>query len=434
MLRSPLPLVVLMASVTCVGPARADLAEYVRTPDASFAWKLKKKVEGASATIYEIHLVSQTWHDITWEHELQVFVPTGCKPGARMVLWNTGGKPGPNTVLTAIELAEKIGAPVAFLFGIPNQPLLPDKKEDALIAETFVRALKEKDGTWPLLLPMVKSLVRAMDALQAFAKEEWKLELKEFVVSGASKRGWTTWLTAAVDGRVRAIIPIVFDSLNMKKQLPHQLESYGKYSEMIADYTKRGLAPPPDTPEGRKLWALVDPWAYRDHLTLPKLIVNGANDPYWTGDALNLYWDDLKGDKWVLYVPNAGHNLQQNLGDGKSNVLRATNTIAAFARHQVRDKPFPKLSWKHTGDGPTYSIAVESSIEPKTVRIWCADASTRDFRKSTWTAHPATLSKGNATSEVKVPEKGYRIFFAECEYESEGLRYYLSTQPRIVGR
>ena len=176
-------------------------------------------------------------------------------------------------------------APVAFLYGVPNQPLLDGKHEDALIAETFVRYLDTKDPSWPLLFPMVKSLTRAMDALQQFARQEWKIEVTHFVVSGGSKRGWTAWLSAAVDPRVKALVPCVFDTLNMQAQLSHQLQSYGKYSEMIVDYTKRSLVPVPNTEDARKLWMMVDPWFYRDRLKQPKMIVNGSNDPYWTQDC-----------------------------------------------------------------------------------------------------------------------------------------------------
>ena len=50
---------------------------------------------------------------------------------------------------------------------------------------------------------MVKATVRAMDTVAAFAAEFEKLpDIKRFGVSGASKRGWSAWLTAAADRRI----------------------------------------------------------------------------------------------------------------------------------------------------------------------------------------------------------------------------------------
>jgi PhoPQ-activated pathogenicity-related protein len=426
----------LLALLAVTGPgfvpvARADLADYLKKPEKSYAWKIRNKTETPEGTVYHLHLVSQTWQKITWEHDLMIYLPGKVKPTGTMLLYNTGGKPNAANSLLALDLANKMQAPVAFLFGIPNQPLFDDKKEDALIAETFVRYLEERDESWPLLFPMVKSLVKAMDAIQEFGRQEWKTEVKDFVVTGGSKRGWTSWLTGASDPRVRAIAPLVIDTLNMQKQLPYQLLSYGAYSDMIKDYTLRKLVPAPDTPEGRKLWSMVDPWVYRGKLTMPKLIVNGTNDPYWTQDALNLYWDDLKGDKWVLYVPNAGHDLQQQVG-GEKNRTRAINTLATFARCQALGKEFPRSSWKHTGDKDSFTLTVQCSPAPKAARLWVANSATRDFRKSTWQEQAVELESGKVVGKVKAPEKGFRVFLAECEYEENGLPYYLSTQLRIV--
>jgi PhoPQ-activated pathogenicity-related protein len=414
------------------GPARADLAAYLKKPEPAFAWKLKKK-DTSLSTVYYLSLVSQTWHGINWEHDLVVYLPKKVEPKGTLFLWGTGGKPSLASTLMGLDLATRMRAPCAFLYGIPNQPLLGGKREDALIAETFVRYLETGDSSWPLLFPMVKSVVKAMDALQEFAAREWKVKVKDFVVSGASKRGWTAWLTAAGDPRVKAVAPLVIDTLNMPKQLPHQLTSYGKYSEMIADYTRRKLVPVPDTAKARKLWAMVDPWNYRDKLTMPKLIINGTNDPYWAQDALNLYWPDLKGPRWLLYVPNAGHNLQQQEGERKHRT-RVTNTLAAFGRHEIAGAAFPTLTWKHGESAGKYRLTVRSSIAPRAARLWVADAPTRDFRKSTWREQEVKLDKGTVSGAVAAPASGCRAFFAECEYEMDGLRYYLSTQLRIVGK
>jgi PhoPQ-activated pathogenicity-related protein len=413
--------------------ARAGLTEYLNKDEPAFAWKVQDKKELDDGTIYTIRLVSQTWQKLDWEHDLVVYAPKGVQPTATMLLWNTGGKSDITNAVLGMHLARTIKSPVAFLFGIPNQPLFGGKREDALIAETFVKYLETKDESWPLLFPMTKSVIKSMDALQAFARQEWKFDLEKFVVSGASKRGWTSWLTGASgDPRVKAIAPLVIDTLNMTEQLPHQLKSYGKPSQMIHDYVDRKLVPIPDTTEGRKLWTMVDPWVYREQLKLPKLIVNGANDPYWTQDALNLYWDDLKGDKWILYVPNAGHGLDQLCEDGKKNRDRAVGTLCAFIRSQITDKPLPRMTWKHEDVEGECRLTVTSDPPAKSARLWLADSATRDFRQSKWSEKVADRKQGVVSGSVGKPKEGYRVFLAECEYDFDGITCYLSSQVRIV--
>src|SRR5262245_14972947 len=91
--RKSMPAIV-AAFVTAIiaSPAQADLLEYVKKPDNSFEWKLKQKIEKDEGTIYDLHLVSQTWQNIKWEHQLQIYVPKGVKPTETMVLYNQGGK------------------------------------------------------------------------------------------------------------------------------------------------------------------------------------------------------------------------------------------------------------------------------------------------------------------------------------------------------
>ncbi len=419
-------------------PVPTALADYIKKPEPDYAWKFISKTDAPAGTVYLLSLTSQRWHDELWTHDLQLFVPTGSGPKSTVALMNTGGNAGgASSAILGMEIATRVNGPVAFLYGIPKQPLFGGKREDALIAETFVRYLADGDSSWPLLFPMAKSVVKSMDAIQAFAKEDWKFEVKDFVIMGASKRGWTSWLTAATgDPRVKAIAPMVIDTLNFPKQMPNQLKSFGRYSEMIHDYEERNLLPMPDTDAARKLWAMVDPWIYREKLTLPKLLVFGTNDPYWAQDALNLYWDDLKGPKFICYVANAGHDLRpqekpNQPGSKKDPLpLQAVNTLAAYSRIITDGKAMPELSWTKSGDEYT----VKSSPAPKQYHVWTTTSPTRDFRKSKWTAetHPGSQSLSTKLAQPAKP-KEFAATFIECEFEYGGLKYTLTTQIQIQG-
>jgi PhoPQ-activated pathogenicity-related protein len=240
------------------------------------------------------------------------------------------------------------------------------------------------------------------------------------VVTGGSKRGWTTWLTGAVDQRVIAIAPMVIVTLNMGLQGPNQLDVWGKYSEQIDDYVKRGLMERAKTAEGTALWKMVDPYSFRDRLTMPKLLINGTNDRYWTLNALDLYWNGLEGPKYVVEVPNAGHGLEQNRD-------WALNGLGAFFRHQVTGTPMPALSWsfESTSSGAG-SLTIHAEPAPLSARLWTATAADRDFRDSKWTASP--LEPGTTiAAPLAAPVSGHGAAFADLEYQIEGIPYHLTT-------
>ena len=71
---------------------------------------------------------------------------------------------------------------------------------------------------------MTGAALAAMDALEVIAAGAWGVSLRGFVVTGASKRGWTSYLTAAAaPARVLGLVPMVFDVLDLPRQLAHQL-------------------------------------------------------------------------------------------------------------------------------------------------------------------------------------------------------------------
>jgi PhoPQ-activated pathogenicity-related protein len=332
-----------------------------------------------------------------------------------------------------MELARKMRAPVAFLYDVPNQPLLEGNlSEDDLIAETFVRFLNTDDEHWPLLFPMVKSVVKAMDVLQAFGKQEWNAAIEKFIVSGASKRGWTAWLTGAVDQRIGAIAPVVIDVLNMREQMQRQLRAFGAYSSRLAPYSSRGLLPIPETPKGRRLLRMVDPWAYRDRLTMPKLIVNGTNDFYWATDALNLYWKGIPGDKWVLYVPNAGHSLRRQDRPPSDQLSHLIDGLAAFSRHLISGRPMPNLAWRHESVDGKLRLTIQGTPAPLGARLWLARMSTLDFRGAKWVPQELKLDNGQFVGEVEPAASSHLALFGEVDYEIDGLRYHLSSQLRLT--
>ncbi len=413
------------------------LADYVAKPDASYRWtKLREGTVGRTSYV-ELILTSQTWRDIVWKHQLFVIKPSSVPPDTKhALLFITGGSwndalqdPArelklPREAGLFATLAEELKTPVAILLHVPQQPIFDGKREDQIIALTFENYLKTRDPEWPLLLPMVKSAVRGMDAVQEYCKQEWSLELETFTVTGASKRGWTTWLTGAADPRAVAIAPMVIDMLNMRAQQKHQLASWGDYSQQINDYTQRGLQKHFDTAAGKTLQAIVDPYSYRDVLTQPKLIILGTNDPYWPLDALNLYWNDLRGEKFILYVPNNGH--------GVNDYPRLVGSLAALHQHAATGKALPELSWKFTNGGDRLSLRMTSDLKPKYVQAWTAAAETRDFRKSQWRSFQTRADGDGYVYDLTIPAAGYAALFGEAVFEDGGLPYYLSTNVNIV--
>jgi PhoPQ-activated pathogenicity-related protein len=304
---------------------------------------------------------------------------------------------------------------------IPNQPLTfkgetKGRVEDSLIAYTWDKYLRGGDDQWPARLPMTKAAVRAMDTVTAFCATDagGKVAVNKFVVSGASKRGWTTWTTAAADKRVVAIIPLVIDLLNIQPSFEHHWRVYGFWAPAIKDYEQMNIMDWSRHPRYHELMKIVEPYEYRDRLTMPKMMINATGDQFFIPDSWQFYWDDLKGEKYIRYVPNADHSLRKS---------DAVATLQAYYSSIIDKRERPKLSWKVEKDG---TIRVKTQTQPEVVKLWHAtNPDARDFRLekigAAWKETPLSpKSSGVYEAKVPPPAKGFTAYMIELTYANGG--------------
>lgn len=419
----------------------AALQDYVKKPDSSYGWTKRRAGKLGQGTYVELTLTSQTWRGIVWKHQLFIYRPANVASAADAMLLISGGRwdealakpPAADEVEFPAEfrfvtqLADQMRAPVAVVRQVPQQPIFDGMFEDQIISFTFSKFYQTGDAEWPLLLPMVKSAVRAMDAVEEFTAQEWDVDVERFLVTGASKRGWTTWLTAAVDPRVNALAPMVINMLNMEPHMKLQQASFGGYSEQIHDYTERGLHNQLGSERGIALRAIVDPYSYRRKLPQPKLIILGTNDRYWPVDSLNLYWDALEGEKYILYVPNNGHDVH--------DYPRVFGSVVALHNSVAGGKPLPKLEWDFADQGERVCLRLSIDAEPTEVVAWTAAAKSRDFRDAVWQSEAVETGGGAGhVYEIAVQRTsdGFTAVFAEAKFPAKSMPFYLSTGLRVI--
>ncbi|HSC13699.1 MAG TPA: PhoPQ-activated protein PqaA family protein [Gammaproteobacteria bacterium] len=446
MLRSPasilrccfaLLLTVVGAAAAGQGTAIDDsgaLAAFVAKPDSSFAWRVQRRYTNPHAEIVELHLESQTWQGEVWKHQLLLVRPNRIHDERHAVFvvgggrWreeyetSTGDEPLPEDGEIFVGIARLLRAPVVVLGQVPYQPLF-GMTEDRLIAHTFERYLATGDPDWPLLLPMVNSVVRAFDASSEASEREWGFPLERFTLTGGSKRGWTTWLTAAVDPRVVALAPIVIDALNMERHFPHQVEAWGAPSDEIQPYTDLGLDRILASPEGAALRQIVDPFSYRAKLGQPKLVVLATNDKYFPLDSANLYFDELREPKYLLYLPNEQHSIDRY--EPFVRALRALHEAAATG------EPLPRLEWEYRASGGELMLCVRSDRRARRWRVWRAESADRDFRDAEW--HVVAESSRAATRfALTEPAQGYAAIVGEAAFGAALRAYTLSTSLSVI--
>jgi len=419
------------------------LDDYVAAPDSSYKFGpepvLTVSDPNYTATVWA--MTSQTWLTESeidrpvWEHYLTIVEPAKVEYTKALMFVGGGSNRGevPKKVDTTMaQIAVNSKSIVAVIAQIPNQPLkFPDEKdprylergrsEDDFIAYTWDKFMVTGDSKWPARLPMTKAVVRAMDTVQKLHPT-----VDGFVVCGGSKRGWTTWTVAAVDKRVVGMIPAVIDVVNVEHSMQHHVDAYGYWADAIQDYNDMNIMARIHTPEFRALCQIVDPYFYIDRYTMPKYIVASTGDQFFLPDSSQFYFDALKGEKYLRYVPNTDHGL----------ALEAYLNLASFYGAILNNTPRPKFSWAKLPDG---SLRVTSETKPTAVKMWQAtNPEARNFRVDTigkaWTSTDLADEVGGVyMANAPKPEKGWTAFMVELEYPSgDTFPFKFTTEISVV--
>lgn len=466
-----------------------ELDEYVQTDDGQYNYNIRAafpfKYEGYTvATVYSLMMTSQQWrteadiHDgLLWTHPVVIYDPVQRISDTAMLFIDGGSRSSqPPTSQSGTEeylglIAALSGTPVVHIKNVPSEPIvfadevtpgdsteeslvLRSRSEDAIIAYSYAKFLDSyaagnPDPTWPVLFAMVKAAVKAMDTAQEVLAAAGR-PVNDFVVTGASKRGWTTWLTGASDFRVKAIAPIVIDVLNMDEHLQHHRAVYGYWAPAIYDYAQAGvfdrLLPEGGgavTPEADALLRLVDPYEYSliGRLNIPKFLTNGTMDQFFVPDATQWYFPGLENENYVNYIPNGDHGLVDT--DEDIDPLESDNpagNLLSWYMSLTQDKPRPPFAWELRADGKI-QVEVSRTRLPSEVQLWQATANgSRDFRKGEPNApvwQSLTLRpdvEGGTTyvvsPTVQPPDGSYTAFFVKLYYRNNA-EYPSSLAPLL---
>ncbi|WP_449430795.1 PhoPQ-activated protein PqaA family protein [Pseudomonas putida] len=402
-------------------------------------------LEQASTPGYEfrrLQMVSQQWapspvlEPRRWEHEVELHVPQDAVPGKALLVVNNGVRHGPQQTPDYArealrEVALKARIAVVMVSDVPNQYVTfsdaeQPMREDVAVAHTWAHWLLDEAAApeLPLHVPMAAAASRAMDlATRELAGQG--LAVERFIITGASKRGWSAWLTALADERVMAIIPSVIDVADASQMLVGLRQRYGGHlPAALWPYQQAGVLQQLGSPAFERLMAMMDPMQYLDEegrrLAIPKYLVSASGDDFFAPDPVTDYQQRLPGQTSLRVLPNSDHG----------GVRQAVVSTLVPALTRLRDgKPLPSVRVSKSGQAG--QMAVDFSEPPVAVKVWTANnGQDRDFRYACGVRYQSeTLQPRQSFSLPRTPPtSGWQAQFVEAKF-ADG---FIATSPVSV--
>ncbi len=385
------------------------------------AQKIDLKLKRQSATQFSFS--SGAWHGTNWTQRARVFSPRrNLFPGTATLLlltdpvvWDgVGGQ----------LAADATGTTVVMIYDLPNQPLWK-RRENGLLGYSLQQALKTGDVTWSLPFPMARAVKCSMDAVQSWSAKS-KAPIKKFVLVGFSKRALAAWLVAN-DPRVKALVSLAYNNLNLAGQARLQQRHWGAFSPRWTQMAGKDMGAKLLTAPVQKVLATWDPYSFRAQIGVPKLLVDATNSDYWTLDSPDAFADELRGPTNWLYLAGAGHTMQ-----GAVSTLLGSS--AQWIRRTLEHKPLAN---------PTL-VASERKFElhapgASGATLFYATSANRDFRGAKWNQTTLRAGANSIWSEEKwlipLPEPSNAKFlatFSSATYPNAGGAGTLQLSSRVA--
>jgi hypothetical protein len=141
-------------------------------------------------------------------------------------------------------------------------------------------------------------------------------------------------------------------------------------------------------------------------------------------DALNVYYDALPGERYLLYVANAGHTLQPGWEHAIAGLMALFQQTAGRWR-------LPTLRCDAHAEGDTLTLAVSTDRPPRSVRAWVATAPTRDFRDARWEAFEMQAEPDRYVHRRPKRRGHITALLGEAEYTADPGPFFLSTRVHL---
>jgi PhoPQ-activated pathogenicity-related protein len=377
------------------------LDTYVQRDDGYFSWQYLATYDYDGVSVHIVNMTSQMWQTDTfvsksvWWHLMGVAIPNTIRHQDSGFLFIDGGSNRDTTEIPPMTdlgnlavalLANDTGTCGAYIKQVPNQPIVfsndptqRSRSEDSIIAwtwRTFIDSANP-DPTVILRMPMTKAAKRGLDTVHAVAKDKApSTHITKFIVSGASKRGWTTWSIASTDRRVIAIIPMVFSLLNIEEAVQKHFQNMnGAYSFAFSPYWNENLTREFFTPETDGVWNAEDMYRYRARLAgVYKLELVSSGDEFFLCDDSLQWWTGMPDPKWMLMLPNSEHSMAPHY-------LKIYTTAASFWLSILTNVALPSVTWTMQETAQGGLIVVDTVPKPRNITAWSTTTLGNDTRR-----------------------------------------------------